>query len=174
MVAFVFRMPYGFPGSVNRIESATIQAAPVNVALPPLFFGNPVKLLAADGTVTPIANGDTAALVWGFAARTYPNNTNSWPNAGFNTSTPGAPPTSGPIDILRRGFIMVKINNVTVAQPGGGVFVRVADPAPLTPIGGLEAAADGGDCVVIPGARFTGAQDSNGIAEIEVFIGPIT
>lgn len=174
MVAYLYRMPYGIPGSVNRIESATVQSAIIDTTLPPLRFGDPVKLTAA-GAVTPIASGDAASLVWGFAVRSYPNQTGtSWPNVALTTSTPGVPPTSGPLDLLRRGFIIVKVNAATAATPGSAVYVRVADATADTPIGGIEAGADGGDCVAIPGCRFVSAQDSNGIAEIEVFIGPIT
>lgn len=174
MVAYLYNMPKGIPGSVNRIESATIQTANIYPTLPPTRFGDPVKM-RSDGTVTPIASGDTASLVWGFAVRSYPNQTGvAWPNVGFSTTTPGVPPTNGPLDVLRRGFINVKVNGAAQATPSSAVYVRVANGTADQPIGGIEAAAGGGDCVLIPGCRFTDVQDSSGIAEIEVFIGPIT
>ena len=59
-----------------------------------------------------------------------------------------------------------------VWNAGGAVYVRVAAAATGKPIGGIEAAADSANTIVLAHCEFTGAQDSQGNGEIRVFIGP--
>lgn len=158
MVAYPFRMPAGIPGAVNRANQSTIEAQVFDPAFPVLLYGLPVKLVS--GMVRPVASGDAASVVYGFLARPYPTNSGQ---AGLGNQ---APDITAIADVMRRGYMTVKLNNVTAATKNGAVYVRVADPTTNTPIGGLEAGADGGDCVLIPGCVFVGPADADGNTEI--------
>ncbi len=163
MVAFKYRMPAGIPGNPNRVEHLTSEAQIMDTAFPVLLFGVPIKLVS--GLVRPVASGDAATVVYGFLIRPYPTQNQGYgsPADAFGGGIPN------PIDlanVMRRGYMTVKLNNVTAAVKGAAVYVRVADPTTPTPIGGLEAGADGGDCVVIPGCIFMGPADADGNVEI--------
>jgi hypothetical protein len=75
------------------------------------------------------------------------------------------PLTSGVVDVLKRGFINVKLNSGT-ASNGSTVYVRVAAASGAKVIGGIEAAADSTNTIVMANAYFTGAADASGNAEI--------
>lgn len=158
MVAYPFRMPAGIPGAVNRANQSTIEAQVYDAAFPVLLYGVPVKLVS--GLVRPVASGDAATVVYGFLARPYPTNSGQ---AGLGNQ---APDVTAIADVMRRGYMTVKLNNVTAAAKNGGVYVRVANAGAGTPIGGIEAGAAGGDCVLIPGAVFVGPADADGNTEI--------
>lgn len=158
MAAFKYRIPAGIPGAVNRAVQATIEAQVYDAAFPVLLYGVPVKIVS--GLVRPVASGDAATVVYGFLARPYPTNSSQ---DGLGTAVPNVASVA---DVMRRGYMTVKLNNVTAATKNGGVYVRVADPTTPTPIGGLEAGADAGDCVLIPGCVFMGPADADGNVEI--------
>jgi hypothetical protein len=46
------------------------------------------------------------------------------------------------------------------------VYVRIAAPAGAKVIGGIEAAADAGNTIILTGAQFMGGPDADGNAEI--------
>ncbi|MDP3351822.1 MAG: hypothetical protein Q8S92_22785 [Hydrogenophaga sp.] len=160
MVSFLYRMPNGIPGDVSRPSQSTIEAQLKNGALPFTRYGIPGKI--AGGKFVPLAGGEVGTAVYGFLVRPFPTQ-------GANASDPlgTAVPLgdSGAADVMRRGYMTVKLN-AGVAALGGAVFVRVADGTVNQPIGGIEAAADAGDCVAIPGCSFMGAADASGNVEI--------
>lgn len=163
MVAFKYRMPAGIPGATNRVEHLTAEAQIMDTAFPVLLFGVPVKLVS--GLVRPIASGDAASLVYGFLIRPYPTQ-----NVGAPYTAPtdgfggGVPNTQDLANVMRRGYMTVKLNNVTAATKGGQVYVRNANGTGPTPIGSIEAGAT--DCVAIPGCIFMGPADADGNVEI--------
>jgi len=159
MTAYLYRMPSGIPGDVTRQSQSTIEAQLLNSALPFPGYGLPGKI--ASGAFVPIAGGDTAASVYGFLVRPYPTE-------GANASDPlgtGVPATSGAANILKRGYINVKVNAGT-ASLGSAVYIRVATPSGAKVIGGIEAASDTTNTIQITGAYFTGAADASGNAEV--------
>lgn len=160
MTAFTFRMPAGIPGDITRKEGAVVEPQVIDSDAPPTVYGNVVKLVA--GKIRPISGGESASDFYGLLVRPFPTNAGS---DGLGTSTP---PTSGLADVMKSGYINVKVNGSESASKGGTVYVRVAasqDPT-FKPIGGYEAAADGARSVALTGAYFTGAQDDNGNCEI--------
>lgn len=157
MVAFLYRMPAGIPGDVTRPSQSTIEPAIIDATTPPTSYGIPVKLVS--GKVQPLAGGEAATAIYGLLARPYPTNAGTDP---LGTSTP---PVAGPCDILRRGYMSVQLRAGTAAK-GGTVYVRVAAAASGKPIGGIEAAADSTNTVVLAAASFMGAADASGVTEI--------
>lgn len=149
-------MPAGIPGDISRKNSAVVE--PQIADSDDLVYGNPVKM--DDGKILPIESGDIAADVYGFLVRPYPTQASQDP-LGVST-----PPSDGIVDVLKSGYMTVLLHNTTPATKAGAVYVRVADAAAGKPIGGIEAAADGGDCVAIVGAYFMGPADADGNVEI--------
>jgi hypothetical protein len=159
--AYTFRMPAGFAGDLQRAEVATIETQLIDSATPPTAFGVAVKLVA--GKIQPInLAADTAALVYGINLRPYPIQGNGTDPLGTST-----PPTSGVVDVLKRGYVDVALGGTAAAAKGGTVYVRVAAAAAGKPLGGFEAAADGTNTIALPAnTYFTGPADAYGITEI--------
>lgn len=160
MVAYLYRMPNGIPGDVTRQSQAKIETQLKNSALPFASFGIPGKI--ASGKFVPLAGGETGADIYGFLVRPYPT-------TGQNASDPlgtSVPRADGlPCDVLRSGYLNVKVNAGTAAL-NGVVYARIAAGTVNQPVGGIEAAADGANTIVVPGARFMSAADASGNAEI--------
>lgn len=156
MVAYTSRVPAGFAGTVSRSDSLTVEQQIIDSGTPPTAYGRFVKIVA--GKVQPIASGDAATVVYGLAVRPYP--------AQSTTNALGAstPPTSGIMNVLKRGYMSVPLDNGTAAK-NGTVYVRVTVNGGLA-VGNIETAADSGKCVAVTGAYFTGPADSNGIVEV--------
>lgn len=163
--AYQFRMPAGFAGDLQRAEVATIETQQIDSSAPPTSFGVAVKFVS--GKVQPINNSaDTAAAVIGVNLRPYPIQGNGTDPLGTST-----PPTSGVVDVLKRGYVMVSLGGTTAAAKGGTVYVRVAAAASGKPLGGFEAAADSTNTIALPSNwYFTGPADAYGITEIAVNI----
>lgn len=158
--AYTYRMPAGFAGDLQRAEVATIETQLIDSAAPPTVFGVPVKMVS--GKIQPINTAaDVAASVYGFNIRAYPMQTNGADALGTAT-----PPTSGPTDILKRGYINVSLGGTADAAKNGTVYVRVAAAAAGKPLGGVEAAADGTNTIAMTNAYFNGPKDAYGIVEV--------
>ena len=143
--AYLKRMPSGFPGDVSRKAEATIEAG---LMADTVAFGAPVKL-GAQGKLAPLsAASDT---VHGFLVRPYP--------------TQNSAAVSGSIqDVMRRGFMTVKLARGTAAK-GGQVHVRVI-AASGKAVGDIEASADASNTLSVSGCIFLGEADEGGNVEI--------
>lgn len=169
-VAFTYRMGAGFPGDVNRTHPASILPALINTTTPPRAFGDPVIVNTADNTVKGVVPGDnnaTAAAVYGITVRSYPTQQQS----GGMSSALGAavPPTSGIMDVLRQGFIFVKLPAGAAVTKNGIPYIWCAATSGNNIQGAFVAAASAGNTLPVSNARFTGPADANGVAELEVW-----
>lgn len=155
-------LPLGTPGDITRdIRESTVEAQYMSTALPLVGYGLPAKF-AANGQITGIVAGDAGTAPAGFLVREFPALGGATFNQPFQVSTP---PLQGIVGLLRKGYICVKLN-AGVAAKEAPVYVRVGAAAAGKPIGGIEAAADGANTVVIPLAFFTGPADAEGNAEV--------
>jgi hypothetical protein len=162
MVAFVLRMPSGIPGALSRQGSALVTEPNILLSTnPPVSFGVPTVVDPTTGHIRGVLVGDVAASVYGFLVRAYP--TESGTNA-FGTTTPNTALVS---DVMRLGYMTVKVTNGTPVK-NGAVYTRTVlnGAIPAAVIGDVEAVADGTNTFVIPGAQFTGGMDANGNCEI--------
>lgn len=172
-MAFGFRMGAGFAGDVNRTHPFSVEPNLICVATPPTALGQAVLDAAANAGVRPFGAGDGAAVdMAGVTVRAYPTQqTTGGMSSAFGSVTP---PTSGVTDVLREGYIMVKIPvaEAAVAAKGGAVFVRCAAAAADDPVGGFKAQADGGNTAALSAIRYTfnGPADAAGIVELRVRI----
>jgi hypothetical protein len=161
MVAFLYRMGSGIPGDITRQSIATVEPVPKDPATPFAGFGLFGKI-SGTGKFVPVGAGDVAASIYGLFVRPFPTQ-------GANASDPlgtSVPSTLGIADVLRRGYANVVVNGAAAPAMGGTVYIRVATPAAGKPIGGIEAAADGANTIVVPTASFMSAADANGNVEI--------
>lgn len=158
--AILYRMASGIPGDISRQSQATVEPGIFDPANPFASYGIPVKKVS--GKIRPVASGDAATVIIGLLVRPYPVTG----GAGSEPLGTATPPPSGVGDLMRRGYMTVKCNAGAPAD-GGVVYVRVGAAAAGKPIGGIEAAADSTNTVVMAGAVFKNAGDANGNVEIE-------
>lgn len=170
-VAFQFRMGAGFPGDINRTHPFSVLPGLMNETDPIRLYGDPAIAVAhADGIqFRGFKAGDTRTVIDGILVRSYPIQQ----LATTGTNQPigaAAAPTSGVIDVLEDGFIMVKCNDFAANPPSRGalVTVRIAATSGNKIQGGLHAAADGANTLTITNARWNGGADANGIAELRL------
>jgi hypothetical protein len=156
---FTFRMPVGVPGTINRAQTATVEAAILDTTNYPTAYGVPVAIDATSKNARKIIGGDAAAAIFGMYVRPYPTNNST---DGLGTSTP---PVSGIASILKRGYMIAKLNVGTAAK-NGTVYVRVTANGGNTIIGGIEATSDSTNTITMANAYFTGSADANGNVEI--------
>ena len=165
MVAYAFRMPAGIPGDVNRIASATIETQVVSSAAgeAPTAYGLPVVLSSTSGQVGNVrvmTSGDTGQP-YGFIVRPYPTQSSQDP---LNISTP---PTSGLVDILKRGYMTVQLQGPAAAVKGGAPWVFLGTTSTTHPsLGAVEAGSSASAVQLTTNSYFMGPADSNGMCEI--------
>lgn len=157
--AFLYRMPAGIPGDITRPSQATVEPAMLDSANPFSEFGVFGKI--SGEKLVPFGAGDADGAEYGLYARAYPITGGSGSDP-LGTSTP---PTSGVADVLRRGYMTVKLRAGT-SEKDGQVYVRVAAGTASQPVGGIEAVADSTNTVAITKAKFMGAADASGNVEI--------
>jgi hypothetical protein len=169
---FTYSMPSGIPGAVNRVGGGgklDIEAVildPNNVF--PLYglFG---QIDSVTGLFRIIAAADAAT--YGPIVRPYP--TQPTAAAGYSGSVvlgAGAvPPTKGAAAVLKSGYMTVLLYGATAAVKNGQVYVRTQNAGAGQQVGGVEAAADGGNTIAIK-AYFMGPADAAGNIEIALNI----
>ncbi len=165
-------MPAGIAGDINRAAvGMTVEAqvvTPVGTTGAPTTYGVPVLVDTAAGNIGNmriIASGDTTyTAIYGLLARPYPTQSPNWPN---DATGPGTPPTSGIVDILKRGYMTVLLSGATAAAKGGTVYIYIGASATNHPvIGGIEAATSTNAIALPAGCYFMGPADANSITEI--------
>lgn len=138
---------FGYPGQVSRSIDDIVEALP-NVGNTPIVFGAPV-VLSGSGVRT-FSEGDTAAVVIGFATRyTKTNDTYGEDDAKCN---PGEM-----VSVLKRGTMTVKVTDGTPVK-GGAVYITAAG----------DVSANATSNLALPAIKFASGIDGNGIAEITI------
>ena len=162
MVAFVYRMPSGIPGALTRTGTALVTEPNILLSTnPPVSYGVPTVIDATTGHIRGVIAGDVAASVYGFLVRPFPT------QSGTNLFGATAPNAQLAADVLRLGYINVKVTNGTPTK-NSAVFTRTIlnGAIPAGVIGDVEAIADGVNTFQVPNAFFTGGMDANGNSEI--------
>ncbi len=161
MTAYLYRVPVGIPGDISRQSQAQVEAAAFNSAVPFPGYGLPGKLVLNGSIANFEPISAVADVPYGFLVRPFPTQ-------GANASDPlgtAVPSISGIASVMVKGYMTVKCN-AGVPEQGGAVYVRYANGAANTPVGGIEAAAVANTTQAIPNARFMGPADANGNVEI--------
>lgn len=168
-VAYAYRMPAGFPGDVNRTHPADIPPMQILSSNPPTLYGQLVVQDASGNGVRPLGVADTAPnpLLLGVVVRPFPVQQQAATNYGASPIGVVAPPTSGEIDILKSGFIMIGLNpGAGAVVNGGAVYVWIAATSGGHVQGGYESQATGGSTILLSNAYYNGAADSGGVTEL--------
>jgi len=134
--AIQFRMNAGVPGDITRSHSSTVEPQILDTTNPPASYGLPCAIDGTSHGVRHVISSDTPKNINGFNVRPFPTTGNG--NDGLGVSTP---PTSGIVNLMRRGYINVQVNNGTPVK-GGAVYARVAAPSGAKVVGGVEAIGD--------------------------------
>lgn len=170
-VAFAFRMPAGAPGEVNRTHPVSIEPVMFDPTKPPTVFGQATIIDATSRLPRRFDTGDTTVTyAYGAVVRPYPTQqaqaATDFAPASFNT---GSPSVKMPGDVLRSGYIMVRLGDGTItgAKKGLPVFIWCAAASGAHVQGGYEIAANGGNTAALD-SRYTynGVEDANGVVEI--------
>ena len=172
IVAFLYRMPSGIPGSYNRAEHLTVEAGLPLVGSLPAGFGLPLAIDPPTGRFRAVIGTDTAATIVGMLVRPYPSGSFGTASDGLGFIT-NFGTYAGVINVMRRGYMHVVINGAAAAAKGGTVYIRVAAPVAGKPVGGIEAAADAvpANTMAMPNTWFfMGPADSQGNSEIGINI----
>lgn len=169
-VSYAYRMGAGFPGDINRTQPFSALPGLMNAANPIRLYGDAAIVDSATNSYRGAVAGDAGVTrIDGVLVRPYPvQQTSGGMNAVFGQA---AAPAAGVVDVLRAGFIMVRCNNFSAAQPtkGGAVHLRIAATAGVLVQGGFHSAADAANTVLIANAKWNGPGDAAGIAELEVW-----
>jgi hypothetical protein len=159
--AFKFRMGAGFAGTINR-AGAKVEPCLINASTPPTLFGQPV-IVDTNGA-RPVVT-DTA--IDGITVRPWPSQQPKTANDFGDTGALGtaqAPPVTGHIDVLRSGYIMVKVVGTPVK--GGTVYVWNAATSGAHIQGGFEAVSGSTATITLGKTYFNGGPDANGVVEL--------
>jgi hypothetical protein len=157
MVAFLYRMPAGFPGAASRKENYTSEPQYIdatNALTAPLAFGGPVKTVA--GLMRALAVGDSTSLITGFLERSYPGGASIDPLGTFTA------PTNGLMTRIKRGYFTIILAYGTAAKDAPVYFRTTAGTGPTRPPNQFEAAFDGAAATTPNGAGGGGANTGNG------------
>lgn len=167
-VAFLYRMGAGNPGDVNRTHPASIEPTLQHATTPVVGYGHACVIDTTTQTVRRVAAGDTAITdVYGFSVRPFPAQSSGGGAYGAESLGAAVPPATGPLDVLRSGYIMAQLPaGAAAAKKGGQVFIWVAADSGAHKQGGVEVAASAGNTAALSKATFNGTQDSNGVVEI--------
>jgi hypothetical protein len=168
---FPFRMPGGIVGDANRTHPFTIEGCMIDPVNPVLGYG--LAVLADQASPNGVRNIETTdtgiTAIYGVSVRPFPLSPSTATNYGSSAFGPGTPPAQGIIDILKAGYIIVKLNGVASVFKGSPVFVYVAASSGSHVLGGFEGAA-GANLIALDatGTRiyFNGPADPNGIVEL--------
>lgn len=169
--SFLYRMSAGFPGDVNRSHPASIEPA-VNSATNPVLLSGDIGVIdGVTNTIRRLLPADTAVTtVFGWAVRAFPIQASSTAGAyGATDFGVGSLPVGQPIDFMRSGYILAKLNTGTAVK-GGAVFVWVAATSGANIQNGLTTVASAGNTAALDPARysFNGPADAAGTVEIVV------
>jgi len=158
--AYLTRMPAGFPGMTTRNDQCTLQPEVIDASYPPVLYGIFVKMVS--GKIRTLPSGAAAADIVGLIARPYPVQETSTPGGTLGESP--VPNTALPCDILKRGYMVVRLVTGTAAK-GGQVYVcTVAGGANV--VGDIGDSSMGGTVVAVANCFFMGAVDSSNNVEI--------
>jgi hypothetical protein len=165
MVAYLFRMPAGIAGDVNRAQPATVITeviTPFGSTGAPNAYGIPVVLDVTTHQVRMLAAADTIAMVYGLLARPFPT------QGVVGMTDPvggGLPPTEGACNVMVRGYMSVKLSGSTAAVKGQPAYAWTAAASGSHIVGGFESTNPGASGIALS-ATFRGPADANGITEV--------
>lgn len=169
--AFLGRMPAGFAGMVTRTHPQWIESALIDSTKPPTFYGQGVIAdIASPEGVRVAASGDSGLVdIWGITVRPYPISQSTTANfsGGIALGVQVAPPTTGAIDVLRAGSMIVTLQGAAAAHKGSAVQMCIVAGTGYV-VGGFSVDTVSGTFIALAPSKyaFNGPADPNGLVEI--------
>lgn len=170
MTALMYRMNAGIPGEVSRFTTygCTISPERQHNTTPMTLYGQVAIMAAANAGVRPATAGDTVAdMEWGFLVRPFPG---ADIGVGFPSGVvdfgAGTPFTKGIVDILRRGFMTVKLGGAVAPTKGDVGYLWTAASSGAHVQGLLEPVDPTTSGFKMNRVRFMGPADASGNTEI--------
>jgi hypothetical protein len=159
-------MDNGFAGSYSRQPDMIVDTHPAGGQIK---FGKPVVSLAGKTIDLPTAMLKSSSFEFtadkfqGVATRET-KSALSYTNQGVGEYEEG-----DAVPVMKRGRVNVLCQKGT-PEYNGDVYVRVEENSsyPTAEVGGFEAAADSTKTVKLTNAKWRGAADGNGIAELSI------
>jgi hypothetical protein len=150
-------MTNGYAGAYSRQPDQIIDTRVAGSG--GVAFGQAVKY--SSGAVVAFGAGDAATDFVGVATRAVKTSLVNGTAGYFENE---------PVPVMKRGRINVLCNYGSPAL-NGDVYVRIAanGSIPEGIVGGFEATSDSTNSVKLTNAKWAGAKDANGIAELEIF-----
>lgn len=158
--AYLYRMPSGFPGMVDRQDQALLQPEVLDSVNGPTAYGTFVKMTA--GKIVKLAGGEAVGDIRGIIARPYPVNETSTP--GGTLGAAATPNLALPGDILKRGYINMVLKSGAPAK-GDQVYVCI-NVAGGNAVGDVLTGTDGGNNIAVTNCFFMGAADGNNVVQV--------
>jgi hypothetical protein len=148
-------MPAGIEGASNRQQASTVERQQYHTTLAPTRYGVGVVMDAATGTVRVPNATDTGASIYGLLVRPYPT-TGGVASDPLGTGTVN--PASGEANVMKRGYMTVRLYGAVAAVKGGPVNIGLGNAVgPGDVPGGITGTAPAaGIAAVLPGAYFMG------------------
>lgn len=165
-VAFTYRMGAGFPGDVNKAVGSRIEPCKMDTTDPVDLYGHGCTVNTSANSVRKFKAADTSLVkLYGVVVRPYPTQQTT---GGMSASMGvGAPPTSGVVDVIREGSIIVKV--VGTPTKDGAAYLWVAASTGSHVQGSFETSASSGNTILLSNARFNGPPDADGYAELQLW-----
>lgn len=162
MASILSRMAVGIAGDVSR-PSPTVESMLIDSGTPPTAYGQFVKLVS--GKLRPATLAGDVSILAGLTVRPFPSPNQSLASQGMG---PGTPPSSGPLDVMRRGYMTVLAKGASAVAKGAAVYLctTAGGSFALGDIVGSASPGSGSAGTAIPGASFQGPADANGNVEI--------
>lgn len=167
-ISYLYRMPGGIPGDVNRTHPAWIEPCVNDPSTPVPLFGVPVVCTATGNSVRPIGAGDGSLTnIYGFSVRPYPFQQANATNYGEADLGAGVPPLNQPLDVMRTGAMTVFLNGSAAVVKGGRVYVWIGASGGGHIRGGLEGASDTASTIELnDNILWNGPADPQGNVEL--------
>lgn len=162
-VAYAYRMGAGFPGDVNRAHPFSIEPAKMSTTNPLTAYGHAVIVDPANNEVRRALSTDTGVTkLYGIAVRPFPTQQmTGGPDAALGAASVN---TGQPLDVLRFGYIMAKVNGTP--RKGDPAFLWVAASSGNDTQGSFRTTASAGNTAALTNVYFNGPADANGVAEL--------
>jgi hypothetical protein len=164
-LAFTYRMPVGFPGTISRTYATKIEPGVIDTAAPPAFFGQALAFDSGALALRPPVAGDTSVV--GFAVRSFPTQGNFPATPLVDPIGTANVPVMGEIDVMVSGYMVVTLSGTAPANRYQPVYVWVGATAGSHVNGGVEAAY----AALFATAAKTGGNTGNGTFTVAPTIG---
>jgi hypothetical protein len=152
-LAFTYRMPAGFPGTITRTYATKVEPGVIDTASPPLFFGQGVTFDSTALAIRPPLTTDSGII--GVTVRSFPTQGNFPASPAVDPIGTANCPLQGEVDLMVSGYMAVTLSGTTSVNRYSPAFVWMGATSGSHVNGGFEGSANF-TYVTAPNAGNTG------------------